>query len=67
MSKKVTVNKEVCMGCGLCTSVAPSVFEFDDDGLVKNIYGVAAEIPAEEEANAEEAAGACPVQAIIVD
>lgn len=67
MSKKVTVNKETCIGCGLCTSVAPSVLEFDDDGLVKNIYGAGAVVPAEEEANAAEAADLCPVQAILVE
>ena len=35
MAKKVSVNKDVCIGCGLCSSTTPSVFEMDDDGLAK--------------------------------
>ncbi len=60
MADKVRVNKDLCIGCGLCTSIAPTVFEFDDDGKAKV---VAADVPAE----AEEAAASCPVQAIEVE
>ena len=35
MAKKVTVKKDVCIGCGLCTSTAPEVFAFGDDGLAE--------------------------------
>ena len=61
MAKKVTLNKDVCIGCGLCTSTAPSVFEMDDDGLAK---AVAEEVDGADEAGAEDSAAACPVQAI---
>lgn len=27
------VDKEKCIGCGACVSIAPEVFEFDTDGL----------------------------------
>ena len=30
--KKAVVKKDVCIGCGLCTSVASEVFGFADDG-----------------------------------
>ena len=27
-----SVDKDTCIGCGLCPSICPSVFEMDDDG-----------------------------------
>lgn len=31
---KVTVDKDLCIGCGACTAIEPSVFEIsEDDGL----------------------------------
>ena len=32
---KVKVNKEVCIGCGACQAIAPSVFEFNDEGYAE--------------------------------
>ena len=57
---KVRVNKDLCVGCGLCTSMAPSVFEFDDDGKAKAVVEDAG-------AEAQDAAASCPVQAIEVE
>lgn len=34
---KVTVNKDLCIGCGACQAIVPSVFELEDDGLAKAI------------------------------
>lgn len=36
--KKVTVNKDKCIGCGACVGLVDQVFEFGDDDLaqVKN-------------------------------
>ena len=31
----VKVNKEKCLGCGMCVGINSDVFEFDDDGLAK--------------------------------
>ncbi len=31
--KKIVVNKEACIGCGACVSIADEYFAFDDDGL----------------------------------
>ncbi len=60
--KKATVKKDVCIGCGLCTSMASEVFGFGDDGLAENILN--AEIPADLEDVVKEAAESCPVSAI---
>ena len=32
---KVKVNKDVCVGCGACQAIAPSVFEFNDEGYAE--------------------------------
>jgi ferredoxin len=60
--KKAVVKKDVCIGCGLCTSVAAEVFGFADDGLAENVHGDA--VPAGAEAAVQEAAESCPVNAI---
>lgn len=31
----VKVNKETCIGCGLCVSICPEIFEINDDGKAK--------------------------------
>ncbi len=33
--KKVTVNKDVCIGCGACMHIAGDVFGYDESGLSK--------------------------------
>lgn len=49
-----------CIGCGLCASTCPAVFEMDADGLAK----VAVQpVPAVEQ-SAREAAENCPAQVI---
>ena len=61
MAKKFIVKKDVCIGCGVCTAVASSVFVFDADGLAEAILE---EVPQDLVASAEEALASCPVQAI---
>ena len=58
---KVKVNQDVCIGCGLCTGIAAAIFELTDDGRAN---AVVEDVPADEEANVEEAANSCPVGAI---
>ena len=62
---KATVNKNRCIGCGLCASVASSVFALISDGLAENILGD--EIPSEFEDSVSEASESCPVSAIEVE
>lgn len=57
---KVTINKDLCIGCGACTGIASDVFAFADDGKAE----VVAEVTADNEASVEEAVAGCPVQAI---
>ena len=61
--KKARVNKDQCIGCGLCTSLS-DLFQIGDDGLAEVTVE---EVPAEAEASVEEAKDSCPVQAIEVE
>ena len=57
------VDKDICIGCGLCPSICEAVFEMDDDGkaVAKN-----PEVPSEYEDEAKDAEASCPVSAISV-
>ncbi|HNW93886.1 MAG TPA: ferredoxin [bacterium] len=57
---ELEVNADTCIGCGLCVSIAPEVFE------VSNNKAVVQELPvaSENEDAAREAVEACPVSAI---
>lgn len=59
--KKVSVNKDVCIGCGLCTTIASDVFQIGDDGLAE------AMMEETDIAEVDDAAASCPVQAIEVE
>jgi ferredoxin len=58
MFKKVKVNKEICIGCGLCISTDPEIFAFDDEGK-SQVIG-----EAKDEAALNDIIAACPVGAI---
>ena len=61
---KAVVDKETCIGCGLCPNICPAVFDMDDDGkavaqkeeLTDSVVG-----------KAKEAEDGCPVDAIKVE
>lgn len=61
---KAFVDKETCIGCGLCPTICPEIFEMDDDGkaVAKDI-----EISAAHEDDAKDAEISCPVSAIKVE
>lgn len=62
---KVKVDEELCMGCGVCPSICPEVFEMGDDGKAKVLTD---EVPAGAEDACREAVDSCPEVAIkIVD
>lgn len=55
--KKLNVNRDACIGCGLCNASYPDAFVLDDE----NIAECVAEL---EDDVAEEAINACPAAAI---
>lgn len=61
---KAHVDKDTCIGCGLCPSVCPDIYEMDDDG--KAVEKVD-QVPEGLEECAKEGAEQCPVNAISVE
>ena len=59
----VKVNKEKCIGCGLCITVCSDVFELGEDG--KSQLKEGADLKANEKC-IQEAKNGCPVEAIEV-
>ncbi len=52
------VDKENCIGCGACVSIAPEIFQFDENGLAE-----AKEINVPKESGIQ-ALESCPTEAI---
>jgi len=61
---KTTVDPDVCMGCGICETIAPLIFRLDTQPYA---IVLVAEVPVEEEGNVREAMDACPEQAILIE
>lgn len=58
------VDKDTCIGCGLCPTICPDIFEMEDDGKA---IGKNMDIPSEILSQAKEAEESCPVDAITVE
>lgn len=58
---KAHVDQDTCIGCGLCPSICPEVFQMNDDGKAEEVVD---EVPTTAEDSAKEAADGCPVNAI---
>lgn len=56
---KAIVDQNLCMGCGICTSISPEGFEIGEDGIAKGKE-------TESECDIKEAALSCPEQAITI-
>lgn len=61
---KAIVDKDVCIGCGMCPGVCPEVFTMDDDGKAGTLVS---EVPDTSEDSAEDARDGCPVNAISIE
>jgi ferredoxin len=61
---KALVDKDTCIGCGLCPAICPEVFDMDDDGKA---VATSEEIGEASRASALEAEESCPVNAISVE
>ena len=61
---KASVNKELCIGCGACTSICPAVFELGDNYVSMVIVEYINET---EQDCADNAAASCPVGAITLE
>ena len=59
---KVSINKEDCVGCGLCVDDCPDVFEMQEDVAAVKVE----EVPENLVNAVKEAAENCPVDAIII-
>lgn len=55
------VDKDLCIGCGLCASIAPDVFVMEDDGKAGVLVAETSD------SATQEAADSCPVGAIVVE
>ena len=60
---KAFVDWDLCIGCGACTSIAPEVFELDNEGISIPIVD---QIKAEIIKFAEDAKDSCPVEALTI-
>lgn len=57
---KVTIDRDGCIGCGLCEQTCPRVFRMNDDGKAE----VSAQPEKDDENAAKEAEENCPASVI---
>ena len=58
------VDKDTCVGCGVCTAICPEIFEMGDDGIAEASED---EIADNLIKSAKDAEVQCPVSAITVE
>ncbi len=61
---KIKVDKNTCIGCGVCVALAPKYFRLGDDGKSEVIKE---EVEPGDESMVQNAAQSCPVGAIKVE
>ena len=57
---KAKVDRVLCIGCGLCVTISPDVFELDDEDIAVVISDTVDE-------TVEEARDSCPTDAISIE
>lgn len=60
---KVSIDEDLCTGCGLCEETAPDVFEMPDE-IAKVKIDV---VPSDSEDAVRQAAEECPVECIAIE
>lgn len=58
---KVTIDRDGCIGCGVCASDCPEVFSMADDNKAQAISG---DVPENAQDCANDAVESCPVSVI---
>lgn len=61
---KIFVDRAKCTGLGICESLAPDVFEVDDDG---NLVLLADDVPEGGLDDVESAVAGCPTEALRIE
>ncbi|MFT5874420.1 MAG: ferredoxin [Clostridium sp.] len=61
---KAYVDKDTCIGCGLCPEICPDIFKMEDD---EKAVASKAEVAENLVSSAKEAEEQCPVTAITVE
>jgi ferredoxin len=64
MSIRARAEPSACCGYGICAEICPQVFELDDNGFVTVAVHT---VPSGLEAQAREAAAACPQGALAIE
>lgn len=59
----VKIDRDECIGCGMCADICPAVYAMDDESIAT----VVAQPDAASEECAQEAADSCPVSAITIE
>lgn len=61
---KVRVDRDLCIGAGVCVVIAPAYFELDEQGLARTIKD---EVEPQDEELARQAEAGCPVEAVLIE
>ncbi len=61
---KAYVNAETCIGCEVCVTTCPGVFQMNDDNIAEVIVNI---VPEADQDNCREASDSCPVEAITIE
>lgn len=61
---KVKVDKDTCIGCGMCEGICPKVFKMNDEGTADVIVET---VPEDSKECSRDAATSCPVECIEIE